>query len=85
MPLTVPVRTAAIGAHTVHVVGGGALLAVLSPLVRRAELPALVEGVAALGERAVVVFRDAAFEDDACKASLIAALALRGLPDLRVL
>lgn len=87
LELTVPVDTHTVAGHTVYAVGGGALLACLSPRIARADVEDLAEGLVALDQKGkpAVIFRDAAFEDDVAKANLSAILEQRGLHNLRSL
>ena len=78
-------------AHTVYSVGGGVLMACLSPSISRADVEALAQGIIAwrkaLGTAGdtTCVFRDSAFADDVAKTNLAAILAQAGIANVRSL
>jgi adenine-specific DNA-methyltransferase len=78
-------------AHTVYSVGGGVLMACLSPSISRADVEALAQGIIAwrkaLGPAGdtTCVFRDSAFADDVAKTNLAAILAQAGIANVRSL
>ena len=79
------------GSHTIHSIGGGALLVCLSPAIPQADVEPLAMGIIAwhtalkpAGET-TVVFRDSAFADDVAKTNLSAILQQHGLETVRSL
>ncbi|MFP4308721.1 MAG: site-specific DNA-methyltransferase [Desulfococcaceae bacterium] len=84
LELTVPVSSTPMAGKTVHQVGDGALIACLSPEIRREDVEPLAQGILALLGEADrdapprVVFRDGAFSDDVAKTRMTALLEAGG-------
>ena len=91
LDLCVPIETHSIADKTVHLVGGGTLIACLDERITSEDAEPLAAGIADLhagiehvGET-TVVFRDSAFADDIAKTNVAAILNQRGLANVRSL
>ncbi len=91
LDLCVPIETHSIADKTVHLVGGGTLIACLDERITSEGAEPLAAGIADLhagiehvGET-TVVFRDSAFADDIAKTNVAAILNQRGLANVRSL
>lgn len=98
LDLTVPIEKRAVSSkvlagqvHTVYSIGGGVLLACLDPVIIRADVETLAQGIITwrkeldpAGETQVA-FRDDAFADDEVKTNLTAILQQYGLENVRSL
>ncbi len=90
LDLCVPIETRDIAGKEVHLVGGGILVACLATI-GQGEVEALALGIAEWHAELVpagevtIVFRDAAFADDAAKSHLAAILDQHGLKNIRSL
>jgi adenine-specific DNA-methyltransferase len=91
LDLSVSVAERTIAGMVVRSVGGGALIACLTPSIRTKDADALANGIAewhaslSAAVETVCVFRDSAFADDVAKANLTAILQQRGLANVRSL
>ena len=86
-----PIEQKAISGKAVHSVGGGVLMACLSPEITREDVEPLAQGVVAWHQAlapagdTTCVFRDSAFANDVAKTNLAAILNQHGLTTVRSL
>ena len=91
LDLCVPIEQKAISGKAVHSVGGGVLMACLSPEITREDVEPLAQGVVAWHQAlapagdTTCVFRDSAFANDVAKTNLAAILNQHGLTTVRSL
>lgn len=91
LDLCVPIEQKVISGKAVHSVGGGVLMACLSPEITREDVEPLAQGVVAWYQAlapagdTTCVFRDGAFADDVAKTNLAAILNQHGLTTVRSL
>jgi adenine-specific DNA-methyltransferase len=85
LDLCVPITSRALQGKEVYAVGGGVLLACLTPLIAGADVEPLAQGIigwhkelAPAGET-TCVFRDSAFGDDVAKTNMAAILEQNGM------
>ncbi|MDN5935261.1 MAG: site-specific DNA-methyltransferase, partial [Nitrosospira sp.] len=91
LDLCVPIEQRTVTGREVHSVGGGVLMACLSPAIGREDVEVLAQGIvtwhkelAPAGDTACV-FRDSAFADDIAKTNLAAILEQHGIQNARSL
>lgn len=91
LDLCVPIEVRKVAGKDVHAVGGGVLMACLSPAIAGAEVDALATGIitwrqalAPAGDT-TCVFLDSAFADDVAKTNLAAILEQHGIQNVRSL
>lgn len=91
LDLCVPIKTLTVAGKSVHVIGGGPLIACLEETVDREEVESLALGIAERHREfepagdTTIVFRDSAFADDVAKTNLTAILEQHGLRTVRSL
>ena len=91
LDLCVPIEQRTVAGRDVHSVGGGVLMACLSPTIGRDDVETLAQGIVAWHEElapagdTTCVFRDSAFADDVAKTNLAAILAQHGIANVRSL
>jgi adenine-specific DNA-methyltransferase len=96
LDLSVPIETQKVErgtkkTHEVHSIGGGSLIACLSPTIPQADVEPLATGIVTWHQalkpagETTVVFRDNAFADDVAKTNLTAILHQHGLDTVRSL
>ncbi|MGK2873049.1 MAG: site-specific DNA-methyltransferase [Alphaproteobacteria bacterium] len=91
LDLCVPIEQRTINGKDVHSVGGGVLMACLSPSISRDDVDPIAQGIIAWHKElapagdTTCVFRDSAFADDVAKTNLAAILEQHGIQNLRSL
>jgi adenine-specific DNA-methyltransferase len=91
LDLCIPIEQHQIAGKTVHIIGGGTLIACFDEQIRAEDAGSLAEGIVACRDECgtagdtTAVFRDSAFENDVAKSNLAAILEQHGIKQVRSL